>query len=133
MAKICGKNTKPELWVRRMLHRLGYRYRIHARGLPGRPDIVFPARQKVIFVHGCFWHRHMNCRYSYHPKSRIEFWTEKFAKNIQRDREAAAKLKDAGWEVLVVWECDIRERPAAVERQLTAFLGSPRRATESKG
>jgi len=128
MARIGGKNTKPELHVRRLLHGLGYRYRLHVRGLPGRPDIVFPARRKVIFVHGCFWHRHEGCRYSYHPKSRPEFWNAKFARNVQRDGETAARLADAGWGVLVVWECDIRERPAEVERQLTAFLGPPRPA-----
>ncbi|MEE1656755.1 very short patch repair endonuclease [Microvirga sp. CF3062] len=133
MAKIDGKNTKPELHVRKMLHSLGYRYRLHVRGLPGRPDIVFPARRKVVFVHGCFWHRHEGCRYSYHPKSRPEFWGAKFARNVQRDSETAARLKEAGWAVLVVWECDIRERPAEVESRLTAFLGPPRQAAEPKG
>jgi DNA mismatch endonuclease (patch repair protein) len=124
MGRIRGANTGPELAVRRLLHRLGYRYRLHAKGLPGRPDIVFPARRTVIFVHGCFWHRH-DCGHGCVPKSRREFWQKKFARNVERDRENQKKLATSGWNVLVLWECEVEADPDLASR-LVQFLGPPR-------
>jgi len=121
MGRIRGANTRPELVVRRLLHRLGYRYRLHTKGLPGRPDIVFPARRSVIFVHGCFWHRH-DCGLGYVPKSRREFWEKKFARNVERDRENQRKLVASGWNVLVIWECGVDAAPDLASR-LVEFLG----------
>jgi len=106
MSAIRGKDTRPELVVRSALHRLGFRFRIHVRSLPGRPDIVLPKYRTVVFVHGCFWHRHPGCRFAYSPSSRQEFWQQKFAKNQERDRQAQQRLREAGWCVLVVWECE---------------------------
>lgn len=106
MRGIRGKNTKPEMAVRKLAHRMGYRFRLHRRDLPGSPDLVFPARRKVIFVHGCFWHRHPDCRYSYMPKSRVDFWSTKFMSNVARDSAAIGSLKEKGWHPLVIWECE---------------------------
>lgn len=112
MSRIRGRNTKPELVVRSILHRLGYRFRLHRRDLPGRPDIILPKHKTVILVHGCFWHRHSRCKYAYTPKSNLPFWQEKFASNIERDRVAVHRLRKLGWRVVVVWEC----QTAATER-----------------
>jgi DNA mismatch endonuclease (patch repair protein) len=109
MAGIRGRDTEPELAVRKAAHRLGYRYRLHGRDLPGTPDLIFPRLRKVLFVHGCFWHRHEACRLAYEPKSNSEFWRRKFAGNVARDARAAAQLRDRGWEVLTVWECEVRD------------------------
>jgi DNA mismatch endonuclease (patch repair protein) len=109
MAGIRDRDTKPELAVRRAVHRLGFRYRLHVRNLPGTPDLVFPRRHAVLFVHGCFWHRHTGCRLAYEPKSNVEFWRRKFAGNIARDVTTTSQLRDKGWEVLTVWECEVRE------------------------
>lgn len=108
MSGIRGKNTKPEIALRRLLHQSGLRYRLHSAHLPGRPDIVFPSRQIVIFVHGCFWHRHHGCYWCSTPSSNSEFWDAKFEGNVQRDRQAAEALRGAGWRVAVVWECGLR-------------------------
>lgn len=108
MSRIRSKDTRPEILVRRALHRLGYRYRLHRRDLPGVPDIVFPSRKKVIFVHGCFWHGHAGCNVANVPKSRRAYWLEKFARNKKRDQENIRKLRRAGWDVFVVWECQIK-------------------------
>ncbi|MER9955195.1 very short patch repair endonuclease [Mesorhizobium australicum] len=108
MSGIRGKNTKPEIAVRRLLHRSGLRYRLHTANLPGRPDIVFPSRRIALFVHGCFWHRHAGCYWCTTPSSNAEFWNAKFAGNIQRDEQAAEALRTAGWRVAVVWECGLR-------------------------
>jgi len=105
MSRITGKNTKPELVVRSILHRMGYRFRLHRKDLPGRPDIVLPKYKTVIFVHGCFWHRHKGCKYAYTPKSRKAFWQKKFRENVERDLKAQSELRKAGWRVLVIWEC----------------------------
>src|SRR5262245_52257493 len=105
MSRIRGTNTLPERIVRKYLHAEGLRFRLHARDLPARPDIVFRNRKLVIFVHGCFWHRHPNCRYAYMPKSRKAFWAKKFASNIARDVSAQKQLMKAGWRVLTIWEC----------------------------
>jgi DNA mismatch endonuclease, patch repair protein len=105
MAKIRAKDTKPELVVRSIAHKLGFRYRLHRRDLPGSPDLVFPYLGKVIFVHGCYWHRHPNCHYAYSPKSNMSFWQSKFDANIARDRVAISELQKLGWHVIVIWEC----------------------------
>src|SRR5260221_3334640 len=115
MAKIRGTDTRPELIVRRLLHKLGYRYRLHAKKLPGRPDIIFPGRRAAIFVHGCFWHRH-DCSYAYTPKSRREFWLRKFARNVERDAENQRQLDAVGWRVLILWECEIESGAGLIER-----------------
>ena len=108
MSGIRGKNTQPELKVRRFLHAHGYRFRLHRKDLPGNPDIVLPKLMTCIFVHGCFWHRHSDCRYSTYPSTRIEFWNEKFQKNVERDERQQAALKAMGWFVLIVWECELK-------------------------
>jgi DNA mismatch endonuclease (patch repair protein) len=123
MGRIRATNTGPELFVRRLLHKLGYRYRLHQRKLPGRPDIVFTAKRAVIFVHGCFWHRH-DCDHAYMPKTRKTFWQTKFARNVERDRENQQKLAAEGWKILVVWECELDS--TNLERRLTRFLGAVR-------
>lgn len=121
MARIRGSDTTPELAVRRIAHRRGLRFRLHRKDLPGRPDLVFPKHRLAVFVHGCFWHRHEGCRHSTTPKSRVVFWTEKFAMNIARDARQEAALKELGWRVLVIWECETRNE-AAVERKLAASV-----------
>ena len=108
MAAIKSKNTKPEIAVRKLLHSLGYRFRLHRKDLPGSPDIVLPKYKTVIFVHGCFWHRHENCKYATTPKTRVEFWENKFKANVKRDLEIQEKIKNIGWQSLVIWECDTR-------------------------
>lgn len=121
MAAIRGRDTKPELIVRRIAHRLGYRFRLHRRDLPGRPDLVLPRHRAVIFVHGCFWHQH-NCRYGrVEPATRAEFWKKKRAENVARDVRNVRALRTCGWRVLVVWECWTRA-PAGVESRIESFL-----------
>jgi DNA mismatch endonuclease, patch repair protein len=122
MGRIRGKDTEPEKRVRSLLHRLGYRFRLHERNLPGRPDIVLRRFRTVIFVHGCFWHRHPGCRYAYSPKSRTDFWEEKFARNVVRDEDAQAALTVDGWQVATVWECETRDLVVLAER-LKELLG----------
>lgn len=109
MSRIRSRDTKPELIVRRLLHRMGYRFRLHRKDLPGSPDIVLPRDRTVIFVHGCFWHRHEGCRCAYNPKSRVDFWQKKFLQNVERDRKVRHELKNLGWRVLVVWECETKD------------------------
>lgn len=110
MARVRSKDTKPEMIVRRLVHGMGYRYRLHGRDLPGQPDLVFRSRRKVIFVHGCFWHRHddPDCRLARLPKTRLDFWEPKLEANRQRDQRTAAALSDLGWEQLIVWECEVK-------------------------
>ena len=123
MAAIRSTNTKPEVLVRRLLHRIGYRYVLHDRRLPGRPDLVFPARRKVILVHGCFWHMH-RCRYGrVVPATNASFWHEKRSGNVARDRTVVKALASQGWGVLVTWECQVRDLPSLQDR-LVAFLNS---------
>jgi DNA mismatch endonuclease, patch repair protein len=105
MSKIRSKNTKPEKRVRSVLFKMGYRFRLHKKNLPGIPDIVLNKYHTVIFVHGCFWHRHSGCRFSYQPKSRIDFWEAKFKRNMQRDEEVISHLEKLGWKVVTIWEC----------------------------
>lgn len=121
MSRIRGKDTQPELAVRRLAHSMGYRFRLHRRDLPGRPDLVFPRLRKVVFVHGCFWHQHPGCRYAYQPKSRVEFWKAKFAANVKRDQLVLAALNDLGWDALVVWECETSDINS-LEWELAVFL-----------
>ena len=110
MKRIRGKDTKPELTVRRMVHAMGFRYRLHVKDLPGRPDLVFPKKRKIIFVNGCFWHHHTDprCRKSSIPKSRTDFWLEKFRRNAERDATVETNLAHASWEILVVWQCELK-------------------------
>ncbi|MBO1111843.1 very short patch repair endonuclease [Bordetella petrii] len=113
MARIRGKDTEPELALRRELHRLGLRFRLHVAGLPGKPDLIFPRYKTVVFVHGCFWHRHAGCSIATTPKSNTSFWLEKFDKNVERDRRVAEQLTVLGWRVLVAWECELSTRTKA--------------------
>ena len=126
MAGIGGKNTKPELVLRRALHARGFRYRLHVPQLPGRPDMVLPKYRAVIFVHGCFWHRHAGCRYTTTPATRSDFWQTKFSANVARDDVVRIKLRHAGWRVATVWECALKrpDRVDAVVRRLASWLAS---------
>jgi len=108
MAAIRGKDTKPELVLRKALHARGFRYRLHRKELPGKPDLVFPKHRAVCFVHGCFWHRHQNCRYATTPKTRMDFWDAKFSATVARDQQSRTRLMKAGWRVAVIWECSLR-------------------------
>lgn len=123
MARIRGKNSAPELALRRLVHGMGFRYRLHCKDLPGNPDMVFPARDAVIFMHGCFWHRHTNCGRARTPKSRVAFWTEKLEGNRLRDQRNRRKLRAMGWRVLVVWECQL-SNPEKVSALVCRFLNN---------
>jgi len=112
MAGIRGRNTRPELAVRSHLHRAGLRFRVHVGSLPGHPDIVLPRYGTIVFVHGCFWHRHEGCRYAYQPKSNIGFWNGKFAANVERDDAVQRSLAALGWNVVVIWGCQTRDSTA---------------------
>lgn len=120
MARIRAKDTKPEMLVRRMVHGMGFRYRLHRKDLPGKPDLVFGPRRKVIFVHGCFWHLHA-CRGGRIPASRRDYWAPKLQRNAERDAEHLAALRAAGWQVLIVWECETKDL-AALQSRLAEFL-----------
>lgn len=109
MSGIRGKDTKPEMVLRRALYARGFRYRLHGKGVPGRPDLILAKHRAVIFVHGCFWHRHEGCRYATMPTTRPEFWAEKFAANVRRDRAACEALVELGWRVATIWECALRK------------------------
>lgn len=124
MSGINGKDTKPELALRKALFAKGLRYRLHARNLPGRPDIVLPKWNTVIFVHGCFWHRHTGCKYATTPATRPEFWKEKFCGNVERDARNIESLKSSGWRIAVVWECEIKGDIQKVSKQLAEWLRS---------
>lgn len=125
MARIRSSDTKPEMLVRRLAHALGYRFRLHRRDLPGKPDLVFPGRQSVIFVHGCFWHQHPDpaCRDARPPRSRTEYWGPKLQRTAERDAENTARLEAGGWRVLVLWECELKDHDV-VEERIRQFLGS---------
>lgn len=127
MRLIRGKDTKPEILVRRVLSSMGYRYRLHSTKLPGRPDIVFSKRRQVIFVHGCFWHKHKKCRLARLPKSRLEYWVPKLELNRNRDARNEHMLRDEGWRVLIVWECEKRDL-GRLKRRLQKFLDTPKSA-----
>lgn len=108
MSRIKGKDTKPEIIVRSVLHKNGFRFRLNRKDLPGKPDIVLPKYKSVILVHGCFWHRHPRCKFAYNPKSRVKFWQNKFSENVERDRFVRKELRKMGWKVIVVWECELK-------------------------
>ncbi len=122
MRRIRAKDTAPELQVRRLVHALGYRYRLHDKTLPGTPDLVFRSRGCVIFVHGCFWHLHTNCKQARMPSTRREYWVPKLTRNAERDRAHTRKLRRLGWRVLKLWECELKS-VEKLERKLTRFLG----------
>jgi DNA mismatch endonuclease (patch repair protein) len=121
MSRVISKNTTPELAVRKMVHGLGFRFRLHPSDLAGKPDIVLPKWRSVIFVHGCFWHRHKGCKKATSPKSRVSFWKEKFARNVARDAAVRRKLNRDGWRVLTVWQCELADEPRLLAR-LKRFL-----------
>lgn len=131
MRRIRARDTKPELSIRRLLHGLGYRYRLHRRQLPGTPDLVFPGRRKALFVHGCFWHRHQNCHLARLPKSREDFWLNKLEGNRLRDQRNQAALRDLGWDVFIVWECQLQSQD--LTHALVSFLESQRGTIEDEG
>ena len=116
MSRIRGKDTRPEIIVRSLLHRLGYRFRLDRKDIPGKPDMVLPKYKTAIYVHGCYWHRHSGCRLAYTPKSNLEFWSKKFLGNIKRDTEVSMALKAAGWKQLVIWECETRDQETLAGR-----------------
>jgi DNA mismatch endonuclease, patch repair protein len=122
MRRIRSGDTAPEKVLRQLLHRLGYRFRLHRKDLPGNPDLVFPARRKVIFVHGCFWHLHQECREGRIPQSRREYWEPKLLRNRERDARAIAELTRSGWLVFVVWECELSKNPSHVLLGVQKFL-----------
>jgi DNA mismatch endonuclease (patch repair protein) len=122
MRAVKSNDTSVELAVRRIAHNLGYRYRLHRRDLPGKPDLVFPGRRKVIFVHGCFWHQHQGCNRSRTPKSNQNYWQPKLQRNVERDARVQAELVDMGWDLLIVWECEVKNAELLKER-LSGFLG----------
>lgn len=121
MARIKSKDTTPEMTVRRILYAMGYRYRLHGKGLPGRPDIVFPGRRKAILVHGCFWHQHEGCQAARRPKTNTDYWWPKLEQNVVRDRRSRYEIKKMGWQTLTLWECQIKDRNA-LEQRLRNFL-----------
>lgn len=121
MSRIRGRDTKPELVVRRIAHRLGFRFRLHRKDLPGSPDIVFPRYRAIIMVHGCFWHRHPGCKYAYTPKTRVQFWRQKFEGNVVRDRRNERALSERGWRTTVIWECETKDQQAVAAR-IESFL-----------
>ena len=116
MAAIKSKNTKPEIKVRQLLHSMGYRFRLHMKDLPGNPDIVLKKYKTVIYVNGCFWHRHPNCKYASTPKTRTSFWSQKFQSNVERDNKNYLKIKNLGWKYIVVWECELKNKSDLVEK-----------------
>ena len=120
MSQIKSENTRPEMLIRKWLWSHGYRYRLHQKGLPGKPDIVFPGRRKVLFVHGCFWHKH-NCRYFKWPETNVTFWKNKITETVERDKKNYEKLKKAGWKYLIIWECEIKDI-SIIENKIKKFI-----------
>ena len=121
MSRVKGRDTKPELLVRSIIHRLGYRFRLHRRDLPGNPDIVLPKFKKIVFVHGCFWHQHHGCPRANRPSSNTKFWNLKLDSTIARDRENLQRLSELGWKSLIVWECETKDKDALRDR-LISFI-----------
>lgn len=121
MSAIKSKNTKPEVEVRKLLHSMGFRFRLHKKDLPGSPDIVLPKYKTVIFVHGCFWHRHQRCKFASNPKTRVDFWNKKFKDNIERDIKVRKELENLEWNCLIIWECQIKNKTYLKEK-LRTFL-----------
>jgi DNA mismatch endonuclease, patch repair protein len=124
MRRIRSVDTKPELIVRRLSHALGYRHRLHGKKLPGKPDLVYPGQRKVIFVHGCYWHQHANpnCKIAHRPKSNLNYWSPKLERNVARDAKNQAKLREIGWDYLIIWECQVKDTEDLADR-IAAFLG----------
>lgn len=125
MSGIRGKDTRPELLIRRALHREGFRFKLHDRSLPGAPDLVLPKYKAVVLVHGCFWHRHENCYYAATPSTRRDFWLKKLGDNVRRDELNRQLLLDAGWRVFTIWECGLRHNPEVIVENLAMMLLSP--------
>lgn len=125
MARVRSKDTLPEMRVRRVAHRMGLRFRLHRKDLPGRPDLVFPRYRLAVFVHGCFWHRHSGCSRASTPATRIDFWQAKFDANVARDVRQTTLLSEQGWTVLVLWECELKDE-GAIERSLRGAIASGR-------
>lgn len=128
MGRVRSKDTKPEIIVRSLLHRNGFRFRLHKKGLPGKPDIVLARYRTVIFVHGCFWHRHKGCPDSTTPKTRTAFWRNKFKENTERDKRTISALRDIGWNVIVVWECEIQRSEILLKRLKKDIIESSNKA-----
>lgn len=126
MSRVRSKNTKPELLVRASLHRMGYRFRLHVRQLPGIPDVVLPRYKALIFVHGCFWHGHSNCKGGNIPKTRAQFWQNKIFENVSRDKRVYSELQETGWRIAVVWECTLKNKEATTNafRNLDKWIQS---------
>lgn len=133
MSRITGRNTKPELLLRSLLHRRGFRFRLHVKDLPGRPDIVFPKLRIAIFVHGCFWHRHPGCRNATMPSTRPEFWAAKFEANVERDARNSAALEEVGWTVLTVWECELEHDAHRVLAEIEGQLAGAKKRSVAVG
>lgn len=125
MSRIRSRDTKPEVRLRSLLHKAGYRFRLHASELPGRPDIVMPKHRAVIFVNGCFWHRHEGCRFTTTPATRAEFWQKKFDGTIKRDERNCDLLEKSGWRVIIIWECDLKAFPERTLGEITKQLRKP--------
>ena len=131
MSRIKSKGTKPEMLVSQWLWEKGYRYQLHYQKLPGRPDIVFPQYHSIIFVHGCFWHRH-GCKYTTFPSSRKDFWETKFRENVERDKKNYIELKNAGWHFLIIWECEIKSWTSELEQKMASFLAKKHNKTQPR-
>ena len=131
MSRIRKANTSPEMIVRRAAHRLGYRFRLHKRDLPGTPDLVFARHRKVIFVHGCFWHQHGGCRHATMPRTRTEYWVPKLARNVERDAATLRLLMDQGWLALILWECEVKDSER-LQRLLREFLDGAQNELDSR-
>ena len=129
MSRISSKNTTPELTVRSLLHRLGYRFRIHQKNLPGSPDIVFRKYSSIIFVHGCFWHQHRGCKFAYKPASHTAYWKPKLKRNIERDFENQTNLQELGWHVIIVWECELENLDVLAKRLVKELPTGKRHVT----
>lgn len=123
MSRIGARDTGPELVVRRTAHRMGLRFRLYRKDLPGTPDLVFPKHRLAVFVHGCYWHRHDGCRFTYFPKSRVEFWTNKFKQNVERDSRNQSLLREMDWRILVIWECETRDVKIVEDRLRECLCG----------
>ena len=132
MSRVKGKNTTPELRVRRAAHALGLRFRLHRSDLPGTPDLVFPKWHIAVFVHGCFWHRHKGCTKASTPKSRSDYWTKKFQQNTQRDRRNSRHLRRAGWSVLTIWECETKQASKLTDKLIKLFDLEQRRPAKKR-
>jgi DNA mismatch endonuclease, patch repair protein len=133
MSRVSGKNTKPELLIRSLLHHMGYRFRLHRKDLPGKPDIALPKHKKVIFVHGCFWHGHIDCRRSMRPVTNKKFWHEKLEKNIERDKLNLKILEGLGWNVLVVWGCEVNDMLYLKDKLLLFLEGNEKQNNPGHG